>query len=373
MVYNCKHCNKEYKSLQSRSNHYRLYHSSKKTFHEIKPIQIIKVTNSNIKPDTYNKYVCKYCSNIYKYKQSKYKHEKTCKSKEICKKNESYSKIQSNLDIKIDYPLNNQLIDIIVDKTKMIEELKNRIENKDNTIVKTNNCQSNFIVNNITIMYRHEDNYINATQLCQAGNKNFNDWFILDTTIQLVNEYIHELGISMSELVDNKGDIWLHSELAIHLTHWISPLFYIKVIKLIKNITGGQSHKNEIKLKDDKIQLLTDSFIKKQKRKDYPGKNVIYMLTTEDNKKKRNYVVGKAINLKKRLSSYNKTSEHEVIYYKSCNSVDDMNIIETLVLNKMKKYREKANRDRFILPVGKDIVFFTNIINNCIDFINNVY
>ena len=117
-----------------------------------------------------------------------------------------------------------------------------------------------------------------------------------------------------------------------------------------------------------KIQLLQDMYMKKQQRKDYPEKNVIYILTTEDNKKKRIYIIGKANKLKNRLSSYNKTAEHEVIYYKECKSEEDMNLAELMVLNKLKEYREKANRDRFILPQEKEISFFTNIIDNSINF-----
>jgi hypothetical protein len=104
---------------------------------------------------------------------------------------------------------------------------------------------------------------------------------------------------------------------------------------------------NEIKLKDKKIQLLKDTYLKKHKRIDYPEKNVIYILTTEDNKKNRNYIIGKAINL---------------------NNEDTLNVIETMVLNKLKEYKEKANRDRFILPLEYDISFFTNIIDNSINF-----
>jgi len=44
-----------------------------------------------------------------------------------------------------------------------------------------------------------------------------------------------------------------------------------------------------------------------------------------------------------------------------------MNIIETIVLYKLKEYKEKANRDRFILPIDKDIPFFIDIIDNAID------
>jgi hypothetical protein len=94
------------------------------------------------------------------------------------------------------------------------------------------------------------------------------------------------------------------------------------------------------------------------------------MLTTKDYKERRIYIIGKAIDLKKRLSTYNKTIDHEVIYYKTCNDENNMNLIENLVLTKMNNYREIANRDRFILPIDKDISFFKDIIDECINFVN---
>jgi hypothetical protein len=39
-----------------------------------------------------------------------------------------------------------------------------------------------------------------------------------------------------------------------------------------------------------------------------------------------------------------------------------MNLIENTVLFKLRNYKEKANRDRYILPLDKDISYFTNII-----------
>ncbi len=45
-----------------------------------------------------------------------------------------------------------------------------------------------------------------------------------------------------------------------------------------------------------------------------------------------------------------------------------MNIIEQMVINKLKDYKEKANRDRFILPLDKNITFFTDIIDKSIEF-----
>ena len=73
-----------------------------------------------------------------------------------------------------------------------------------------------------------------------------------------------------------------------------------------------------------------------------------------------------------RLSTYNKTIEHIVTYYKECKTEEDMNTVEIMVLNKLKNYREKANRDRFILPLENDISLFTNIIDQSINFISNL-
>jgi hypothetical protein len=126
----------------------------------------------------------------------------------------------------------------------------------------------------------------------------------------------------------------------------------------------------KLKEKNKRIKLLENIYLAKHKRINYPEKNVIYILTSEDNKKKHIYIIGKSINLKNRLASYNKSSEHEVIYYKSCKNKNEMNLVEAMVLNKLKNYKEKANRDRFILPLEKNISFFTNIIDKCVEFFN---
>ena len=94
------------------------------------------------------------------------------------------------------------------------------------------------------------------------------------------------------------------------------------------------------------------------------------MLTTSDNEEKRIYIVGKAKILTNRLSTYNKTCEHKVVYFKSCKNEEDLHVAETMVLTKLRSYRQQANRDRFILPVGKDISFFTDIIEKSVAFLD---
>ena len=41
-----------------------------------------------------------------------------------------------------------------------------------------------------------------------------------------------------------------------------------------------------------------------------------------------------------------------------------------MVLNKLKDYKEQANRDRVILPLEKDISFFSNVIDDCVKFLD---
>lgn len=111
--------------------------------------------------------------------------------------------------------------------------------------------------------------------------------------------------------------------------------------------------------------------LKKQPRTNFPEKNVVYIITTADLLSQRIYIIGKAQDLKARLSTYNKTCEHQVIYYKSCRTVENMKMVEQLVLNKLEPYREVANRDRFILPIDKPISFITGIVDSAVSMQTN--
>ena len=165
---------------------------------------------------------------------------------------------------------------------------------------------------------------------------------------------------------------WVHPDLAIQLAQWISPVFALQVSSWIRQLFANGKVSVDIKLlkeKDTKIKLLQDTYVKKQERDKYCD-NVVYLITSEDNKKKKIYIVGKAVNLTQRLSSYNKSAEHEVIYYKSCEGIENMDLAEKIILRKLKPYREKANRDRFILPIDKKINLFTDIFDETLLFIN---
>ena len=137
----------------------------------------------------------------------------------------------------------------------------------------------------------------------------------------------------------------------------------------ITNTKSYRELKEDNKNKQLKIQLMTKKYVKKQHRIQYEEKNVIYILTTANMRKERRYILGKATNLTSRLSVYNKSDEHEVVYYQECINEERMSVVETLVFCKLNKYREQANRERFLLPEGTSINLFSDTIRHCIDFI----
>ena len=371
--YSCSICNKNYKSYQSIWNHNNRYHTNQ-------TIQINPIDNK------IRKFSCTICDKKFTTKHCMQVHTTlNCKKKiddyNIMKKkikeleNEiNVCKIEKDIIVK-----NKELENTILQLVKKIEILENNsnmvsvsdsqliIEDKVNDIINS----ETLTLNDIVIISRIKDNYINATQLCQAGNMNFNDWFSLDSTKELINGLASDIENPTLQLIDIQQSFWIHPDLAIQLAQWISPKFALQVIKWIRTLFNNgkiEVKENELKLKDQKIQLLQDQFQKKQQRKNYPEKNVIYIVTSEDNKNKRIYIVGKANILKNRLSTYNKTAEHEVVFYKACKNEENMKLVELMVLAKMEKYREKANRDRFILPLQNDISLFTNIIDESINF-----
>ena len=138
----------------------------------------------------------------------------------------------------------------------------------------------------------------------------------------------------------------------------------------ISNTKSYRQLQSENKDKDLKIRMLTKKYVKKQPRLEIQEKNVIYILTTKLLRKERRYILGKANNLTNRLSTYNKTDEHIIIYYQGCNDEETMSTIENLVFSKLKNYREQANRERFILPPDQEISLFIETIKECIKFIS---
>ena len=94
----------------------------------------------------------------------------------------------------------------------------------------------------------------------------------------------------------------------------------------ISNTKSYRQLQVENKNKELKIQYLTKKYVKSQPRIQYEERNVVYILTTKLMKKDRRYILGKATDITSRLSTYNKSDEHKVVYFGSCGDEDTMNL-----------------------------------------------
>ena len=86
------------------------------------------------------------------------------------------------------------------------------------------------------LVFAREDGYINATLLCKAGKKKFNDWHRIERTIEFIKELSRSAGIPADLLIDivntgpnEKRGTWVHPRVAVNIAQWISPSFDVKV------------------------------------------------------------------------------------------------------------------------------------------------
>jgi hypothetical protein len=388
----CDHCNHIFKS------HSSLKHHQKTAIYCLK-IQGVKNT----------KFICTECKKVFASNNSLSVHKVTCRtSKSSLKLREQLSKAElqitqctflieqkdtqlKNLEHQIK-ELQDKLENVAIKAClaqNLAEDLSTiEIENDDNIDTDENDYYFTplEVGSGYIIEHRDEDGYINVTNLCKAGEKQFKHWKSIEKTKAFLHVLSSEVGIPTSELiklgtgsVHKTSQTWVHPQVAINIAQWISPRFDVKVSGWVYevmmtgkvDITNTKSYKQlQLENKDHKIKIkyLTKKYVKRQPRLEYTEKNVIYILTTPNMKKDRRYIMGKAENLTNRLSVYNKSDEHEVIYYQGCGEIEDMNLVEPMVFKKLNEYREQANRERFVLNEDMEISYFINIIKECIKF-----
>jgi hypothetical protein len=109
---------------------------------------------------------------------------------------------------------------------------------------------SSLKLNNIVIESRSSDKFINATQMCKAGGKQFNHWHQLNSTKELITELSNDMNLPIQQLIEvkkgrhNSGS-WIHPRLATMLAQWISPKFAVKVSRWIEEWKEIKSENNE--------------------------------------------------------------------------------------------------------------------------------
>lgn len=104
------------------------------------------------------------------------------------------------------------------------------------------------IVEGQPIRLRSADRYVNATDMCKASGKQWNDYWRLGSTAAFIEALSTETGIPVSGLVEARrgGDVslqgtWAHPQVAINLAQWLSPAFAVAVTEwMFELLTVGQ-------------------------------------------------------------------------------------------------------------------------------------
>ncbi len=91
-------------------------------------------------------------------------------------------------------------------------------------------------VGGFVVSQRRRDGYVNATAMCQAAGRKFNDYTRAIATQGFITELVTVTGIPATELIQSvSGGVpelqgsWVHPQVAINLAQWCSPRFAVQV------------------------------------------------------------------------------------------------------------------------------------------------
>ena len=107
-------------------------------------------------------------------------------------------------------------------------------------------------VENRIVQQRATDGYINATAMCKAADKRFQDYSRLRTTKEFLSVLESVTGIPVTGLVQQlQGGTpelqgtWVHPRVAINLAQWLSPTFAVQVTEWVFEWLEGRSPKGQ--------------------------------------------------------------------------------------------------------------------------------
>ena len=212
----CTFCNKIFATKSSLNNH------QKTTKY------CLKLQGKNQK----DKFECQYCNKIFTIKTNLIGHYVICKEKEIHDRlKEREEELQKEFN---------------KEKEKLEIQLNN---NKIKPLIR----YKPLILNYITVIARETDGYINLTQLCKAGKKEFSNWLKNKNSEAFLNVLSSSLLIRRDDLIkfetgsNENRKTWGHPQVAINIAQWISPEFDVQVSKWIFELllTGKVEFRNE--------------------------------------------------------------------------------------------------------------------------------
>lgn len=375
MPHSCEYCNASFLSKRALINH-------QKTAKYCLDIQT----------DTFiQEFKCE-CGSEFTRKDSLKRHEKTCRMKiislplnTVCalEKENLVEPIQRE---KLD--LNNIITDQLKEESDSIKTGKDEIENvapcEDDKIV---NLQLVIPGGNIITIPAKNNGSINATAICKASGKLFDNWKQTKEFQDLVSAMQSDMEIPISKLITSIKDgislsqgAWIHPDLVIPLAQWCSPTFAIQtsrwmrellltakieiehgkhltiqnyqlqsLVSCISSTTSQSKHlEEELKFVESKHNLIMQSMNYQR------GDNVIYIGFIGVREEKPYYKFGKSHQFDIRNNRHISTfDEFKTIFVFNC----EADIAEPKIKNYLKRKGLKDNIE--VNGMTKTEIFFT--------------
>ena len=192
---------------------------------------------------------------------------------------------------------------------QLIGELSNRQIRP--RLIKDTTFKLKLLNNEILDISIRKDGYINATQLCKAGNKLFGHYQKSKQTQDYLQALSSIIGIPILDLLDSKvggshSGTYVHRKVAYHLAQWISPQFAVQVSNVLDELmlTGKvelgkeksdeelenaykeklSEMENQLENTKNELKVLSkthNSMLRRQKRTPYEIGNVVYIVSHE--------------------------------------------------------------------------------------------
>jgi|688.fasta_scaffold139254_2 hypothetical protein len=140
-------------------------------------------------------------------------------------------------------------------KDRGVNEYINKSRDELITILKeldrqTDEKEDKFILGGVEIQSRPSDCYINATQLCKAGKREFFKWNEIERSKKFVQVLGKKLELTREQLIESVTTglnedrmTWVHPRIAIQIAQWVSPEFALNVSEWVEKLlsTGSVS------------------------------------------------------------------------------------------------------------------------------------
>lgn len=128
-----------------------------------------------------------------------------------------------------------------------------KTKNDNITSKNINQLEFNFTkhqIDNQLVFQRNVDGYINATAMCKAASKRWNNYIRLPETQSFIKELSDVTRISATALIctiqggnPQQQGTWIHPKVAINLGQWLSPKFAVKVSEWVLDWTSKETDK----------------------------------------------------------------------------------------------------------------------------------